>query len=144
MTSVQLALFAAQLIIGIVVNLYTRIPDTHPGSSSRGGGYFADLGRVIAWALTSGPLTLGLHVALGLALIVVGIGAVAGAARAGGAGIITLSLLGLAFTIGAAFNGGSFLIFGNGDNLSSLIMEVLFTAAAASYVIALAAALNRA
>jgi hypothetical protein len=37
-------------------------------------------------------------------------------------------------TIGAAFNGGSFLIFGDDDDLASLIMECLFTIAAACYV----------
>ncbi|HLI37078.1 MAG TPA: hypothetical protein VKV80_07020 [Streptosporangiaceae bacterium] len=140
---VQLALFAAQLVIGIVVNLYAPIPAAHPGSASRGGGYFANLGRVIPWALTSGPATLAAHVALGLALIAIGIVLVVLAVRAGGAGGITLSSLGLAFTIGAAFNGGSFLIFGNDDNLSSLIMGILFTAAAASYVLALVTALRR-
>lgn len=135
---VQLALFAAQLVIGIVVNLYAAIPDAHPGSSSRGGAYFSNLGTVLWWALSAGPAILAVHVALGLALILLALALVplglgAGALRT------TLVSLAAACTIGAAFNGGSFLIFGNHDNRSSLIMEILFTAAATCYVITLVA-----
>ncbi|MDQ2738072.1 MAG: hypothetical protein M3Y35_05505, partial [Actinomycetota bacterium] len=133
--AVQLALFAAQLIIGIVVNLYVKVPDVHPGSASGSPttGYLGDLGAVLAWALTAGPVPLTLHVVLAIVLIVIGLGLVP-LARHGGPAQIILTTLAAACTIGAAFNGGSFLIFGNNDNLSSLIMESLSTAAAACYV----------
>ncbi len=133
--AVQLALFAAQLIIGIVVNLYVKVPDVHPGSASAAPatGYFGDLGAVLAWALTAGPVPLTLHVVLAIVLIVIGAGLIPLARRGGPAQIILTTLAALC-TIGAAFNGGSFLIFGNDDNLSSLIMESLSTAAAACYV----------
>lgn len=133
--AVQLALFAAQLIIGIVVNLYVKVPDVHPGSASAAPatGYFGDLGAVLAWALTAGPFPLTLHVVLGIVLIVIGLGLIP-LARGGGAAQIILTTIAALCTIGAAFNGGSFLIFGNDDNLSSLIMESLFTAAATCYV----------
>ncbi len=133
--AVQLALFAAQLIIGIVVNLYVKVPDVHPGSASAAPttGYLDDLGAVLAWALTAGPFPLTLHVVLAIVLIVIGL-ALIPLARRGGPAQIILTTFAAACTIGAAFNGGSFLIFGNDDNLSSLIMESLSTAAAACYV----------
>lgn len=136
--AVQLSLFAAELIIGIVVNLYLKVPDVHPGSASAapGPGYFGDLLAVLAWALSAGPFALTLHVALGLALIVLGFVLIP-LARGSGATAITLITLAALFTLGAALNGGSFLIFGNDDSLSSLIMESLFTAAATCYVITL-------
>jgi hypothetical protein len=140
--AVQLSLFAAELIIGIVVNLYVKVPDVHPGSASLGGGYFGNLAAVLSWALLTGPIPLTLHVILGLALIGFGLGLVV-LARGGGPLQATLIRFGALFTIGAAFNGGSFLIFGNDDNLSSLIMEILFTAAAACYVITLVRAASR-
>lgn len=135
--AVQLALFAAQLIIGIVVNLYVKVPDVHPGSASAAPstGYFGDLGAVLAWAVTAGPVP---HVVLTIVLIVIGLGLIP-LARGGGPAQIILTTLAALCTIGAVFNGGSFLIFGNDDNLSSLIMESLAAAAAAAtcYVIVL-------
>lgn len=123
---VQLALFAVQLVIGIVVNLYTTIPDAHPGSSSRGGAYFSNLSTVLWWALfrRSGHPARAHRARPGAdparpRADPLGLGA--GALRT------TLVTVAAACTIGAAFNGGSFLNFGNHDNLSSLIMEILFT-----------------
>ncbi len=75
--AVQLALFAAQLIIGIVVDLYAKVPDIHTGSASAAltTGYLVmslpgDLGALIAWVLTNGPVPLRLHVVLAIVLIV--------------------------------------------------------------------------
>ena len=137
--AVQLGLFGGQLIMGMVVNLYVQIPDVHPGTANGEHGYFVDLVGSLIWAMSGGPVGLTLHVFLGLALILLGL-ALVHVARSAGRTQIALLVAGVLLTIGAAFNGGSFLIFGNDDNLSSLLMEILFTSASACYIVALVGA----
>jgi hypothetical protein len=133
---VQLVVFAVQSIIGMVVNLDVTIPDVHPGSASKGGSYFGNLGAVLGWSMGAGP-GLAAHVGLALVLIVVALVLVWLALASRDAVASTMVVLAALCSIGAAFNGGSFLINGNHDTLSSLMMEILFTVAAACYIVAL-------
>jgi hypothetical protein len=135
--TVQLILLAAQFVLGMTVNLYVRIPAVHPGSVRPGSDYFSGLARAVPWALASGPLPLRLHVMLGLVTLAVAIVVVVAALWAGGRGRAVAAWTGLAFVIGAGFNGGSFLIFGSGDSLASLLMACLFLLAVLVYTVAL-------
>lgn len=135
--TVQLILLAAQFVLGMAVNLYVRIPAVHPGSVRPGSDYFSGLARAVPWALASGPQPLRLHVMLGLLTLAVAIVVVAVALWTGGRGRAAAAWAGLAFVIGAGFNGGSFLIFGSGDSLASLLMACLFLLAVLVYGVAL-------
>lgn len=130
-TSVGLIIaLVAQFLIGMLVNLFVTIPDSHPGSKPT--EYFAGSLQSVAWAISSGPGLLVAHVILG---IVLGIGSLALVllVRAVGRRRLTVAaVLGFLFIVGAGFNGASFLDFN--EDYSSMIMATLFAAAVLSYV----------
>jgi hypothetical protein len=133
----QLILLAAEFLAGMTLNLYTRLPASHPGSVRRGSDYFTDLGRAEDWVFAGGPAALRVHVVLGLLIGAVAVALVVAAARAGGRDRAVAAWAGLVLVIGAGFNGGSFLIFGDGDSFASFLMACLFLLAACGYVVAL-------
>ena len=119
-----------QSAIGMVVNLYAAIPDHHPGAHP--ASYFAGVVDSIGWALGHGAGSLAVHAGLGLALILVAIAVAARCAVAGPRSAAILTVLAALCIIGAAFNGASFLIFGE-MNLPSLLMALLALTALACY-----------
>jgi hypothetical protein len=133
----ELILLAAEFLAGMTVNLYGRLPVSHPGSVRRGSDYFTDLGRAEYWVFTGGPAALRVHVVLSLLIGAVAVVLVVAATRAGGRDRALAAWAGLVLIIGAGFNGGSFLIFGDGDNFASFLMAGLFLLAVGSYVVAL-------
>lgn len=133
----QLILLAAQFVLGMAVNLFARVPAVHPGSVRPGSDYFTSLARAVSWALTSGDVLLRLHVIAGLLAVAAGIVLVLAAMWAGGRRRAVAAWSGLAFVVGAGFNGGSFLIFGDGDKLASFLMASLFLLAVVVYTVAL-------
>lgn len=135
---VQLILLAAEFVAGMAANLYARVPAVHPGSVRPGTDYFTDLARAERWVLGSGPPALPVHVVLSLLIGVAAIGLVVVAVRAGGRGRAVVAWAGLALIVGAGFNGGSFLVFGDGDRLASFLMACLFLAAVLCYAAGLA------
>jgi len=126
-------LVLCQAAVGMAVNLYVTIPGHHPGSQP--SNYLTGSADSIGWALGHGVVVLAAHVALGLALVLVAIALAVVVLRARRRAVAVWSVLGGLLTIGAAFNGASFLDFGK--NASSLIMALLTFAAIASYVAAL-------
>src|SRR5579875_3315930 len=66
----MVVLLLAQFLAGIVVNLYTTIPKSHPGSKPT--NYFAGSSRSIGWAISDGGAWLAVHVILGVLLILCG------------------------------------------------------------------------
>lgn len=127
-------LVLAQCAIGIVVNLYVAIPARHPGAHP--SNYFAGSLRSIGWALGDHPLSLAIHAALGLALVLVVIWVLARSASLHRRTVTGLCALGALLVIGAGFNGASFLDFN--ENTSSLIMALLAFASLACYATVLA------
>jgi hypothetical protein len=128
---VLLVLFQASL--GMAVNLFVTVPGHHPGSKP--SNYLTGSADSVGWALSHGVVLLAAHVALGLALVVVAIALAVVVLRARRRAVAAWSVLGGLLTIGAAFNGASFLDFNT--NVSSLLMALLAFAAIASYVAAL-------
>jgi hypothetical protein len=122
-----------QFLLGMAVNLFVQIPADHPGA--RPVEYFAGVTRSVGWALTDGGLWLALHAGLGLVLVLVGVAAVAAAARSGSRAAVVSTAVGLLAILGAGFNGGSFLNYG--EDFSSMIMASLFAVALAGYLIGL-------
>jgi hypothetical protein len=126
-------LVLCQAALGMAVNLYVRIPSHHPGSQP--SNYLTGSADGIGWALGHAAVVLAAHVALGLALVVVAIALAVVVLRARRRAVAAWSVLGGLLTIGAAFNGASFLDFNH--DVSSLIMALLAFGAIASYVAAL-------
>jgi hypothetical protein len=103
-TLIMIAALLAQFVLGMAPNLFVTIPDRHPGTSPE--NYFAGAGHSVGWATTSGLLPLAAHVILGILLIAAGFVLIALAASSGHRDVLTASILGALFILGAAFNGG--------------------------------------
>ena len=126
-------LVLVQAGLGMVVNLYVKVPAHHPGGHP--SNYFAGSLHSVAWAIAHGAATLAVHATLGLALVVFVVGTAVHALRSGRRAIGGWSVLGGLFVIGAGFNGASFLDFAH--NINSLIMALLALAAIGCYATAL-------
>src|SRR5258708_19422841 len=101
-STIMLLLLSVQFLVGMVVNLYVKVPSVHPGAEA--SDYFVGVVQGLAWVLIHGTLALVVHVVLGLllfliALILIGL-AIASRRRAW---IIT-SLIGLLGIMAARFN----------------------------------------
>jgi hypothetical protein len=131
---VALLLVLVQSSIGIVVNLYASIPAHHSGAHP--GNYLTGSFHSVVWAIGSGTLSLAIHAALGLALVLFAIHVVIRSISLRRGTVTVLCLLAALLAIGAGFNGASFLDF-NKDT-SSLIMALLAFASIGCYSGALA------
>jgi hypothetical protein len=129
-----LILLLGQFALGMAVNLYARIPSQHSGAHPT--NYLSGSVHSVGWAISSGPAVLAAHAALGLLLVLVALHVLARAIRTRRRATTVAAVLGAAFIVGAGFNGASFLDFN--DNVSSLIMSMLFALAVLAYISALA------
>jgi len=119
--------------LGIFVNLFVTIPRHHSGSSP--SDYFSGSYHSVAWAISHGAIALVIHAVLGLALAIMVIGIVVRSLILGRRDLATWSILGALFTIGAGFNGASFLDYEK--NVSSFLMTVLALASILCFVVVL-------
>jgi hypothetical protein len=124
-------LLTVQTAVGMVVNLYVTIPTNHPGAHP--GSYLGGSFRSVAWAVGHGPVALAVHATLGLALVATTLWLAVRAVRFGPRCVALAAVLGALFSIGAGFNGASFLDFNSAT--SSLIMALLALCALSSYLI---------
>ena len=123
-----------QFASGMLVNLFTTIPDGHPGSKP--AEYFAGSFDSVRWAITqSGLPALVFHAGWGVLLIINSVVLLFWARRAGHRAVTISTLLGLLFVVGAAFNGASFLDFN--EDYSSMIMASLSALAVLTYAVVL-------
>ena len=118
-TIVLLWLFALQFVAGMVLNLFVVIPKQHPGTI--GGDYFSQSWASLLWALSgAGGWALVAHASIAIALflgtLALFVRSLAPMARGWrvGSGIAAF------VTLGALFNGLSFLDFN--EDFSSMIM----------------------
>lgn len=125
-----LVLLLIQFLLGMAVNLGVVLPAHHPGAAA--SNYFAGVASGLGWVISSGPAWAAAHAALGLALVLAALAAIALTWRAGSRTERAVSILGLLFIIGAGFNGASFLNYGHAA--SSFIMAALWALATACYV----------
>jgi hypothetical protein len=125
----MLVLLLCQFALGIAANLYTAIPDRHPGAHPN--NYLSGSAQSIGWAIGHGGLILAVHALLGFALVAAALATLVLAFRLRNARIVAVIGTGAAFVIGAGFNGASFLDFAS--NTSSLIMAMLFALATLAY-----------
>jgi hypothetical protein len=122
MTLAAAVLVVIQVAIGMVVNLYVTVPAQHPGAHP--ANYFSGSFHSVIWAIGSGAISLAVHGALGLALILFAIAVAVRAVRLRTGWVAVSSVLAVMLAVGAGFNGASFLDFG-GKNISSLLMALL-------------------
>jgi hypothetical protein len=123
-------LLLIQYLLGMVVNLFVILPGRHPGAGAR--DYFSGAASGVAWVIWHGPVWAAAHAALGLALVLAAFASVALTWRHGGRGARVTSVLGALATLGAGFNGASFLNYGRA--FSSMIMGGLWALALVSYL----------
>ncbi len=114
-------LICIQAGLGMFVNLFVSIPTHHSGSQP--SNFFSGSVRSLWWSIDHGAVALVLHTILGLLLAVMVVELVVRSFGLGRRSVITWSLLGALLTIGAGFNGASFLDFNK--DVSSFIMTML-------------------
>jgi hypothetical protein len=124
-------MICVQAGLGMFVNLFVTIPRHHSGSVP--SEYFSGSFHSVTWAITHGAVALVLHAILGILLAIMVVGIVVRAMIIGHRAIATWSILGALFTVGAGFNGASFLDFNT--DVSSFVMVTLALAALLCYVI---------
>jgi hypothetical protein len=109
--------------LGMGVNLYAQVP-----AADQGSGIIAALGR----ALTSQPVVLAVHAALGLLMLVAGVTVLARAILARHRLAIASSVVGLAAIAAAAFGGATFV--SSGQDGASMAMAILTGVALLCYL----------
>ena len=120
----------AQFLVGMAVNLFVKIPDNHPGANPP--EYFGGVLKSVGWATTSGGLWLASHAGLGLLLVVVAFAAILLSFGSRSRAAYWSTIVGFLAIVGAGFNGGSFLNYG--EDFSSMIMASLWAVAFGSYL----------
>jgi len=126
---VACALLLVQYLLGMAVNVFVVLPGQHPGANA--GDYFSGAASGLGWVISSGPGWAAAHAAFGLALVVAAIAAVA-LTRGHGRAAMVLPAVGALAVIGAAFNGVSFVNYGQA--FSSMIMASLWALALGCYL----------
>ena len=111
--------YAVQFAAGMTVNLFVKLPTTHPGTT--GGEYFGRSGASLLWALSGagGPALL-IHTWIAFFLVIGAIALFVQSLRSGGRGWRWASGIAALFTLGALFNGMSFVDYN--EEFSSAIM----------------------
>lgn len=115
----------AQFVVGIVANLYVKIPATIPGKNARKPD--------VSWALGHGPADLRIHVVLAFLLV-------AAALVMAGLGVATRRAVWIITTITGAVmilvaTGAGLGFLSDGSNASSLRMALGFIGAFLSYAV---------
>jgi hypothetical protein len=123
----------AQAGIGMVVNLYTKIPAHHPGAHP--SSYFAGSARSVMWAISRGAAALAIHATLGFIVVVLALIVASSAVLGSNRALKIWLILAAGLVIGAGFNGASFLDFN--QTTSSLVMALLALGSVVCYLVAL-------
>lgn len=126
---VLVGLLASQFLLGMVTNLYARLPAAVPGLH---GSLDNRLGTAARWALLHGPLVLKIHVIVGLAIGGCAITLAVLAFPARQPRWRPCALLGLLMAAPAGLAGAAFLAYRQ-DNVYSLLMAAGFLGALFAY-----------
>jgi hypothetical protein len=126
---VLVGLLASQFLLGMVTNLYARLPAALPGLH---GSLDTRLGAAARWALLHGPPVLKIHVIVGLAIGGCAITLAALAVQARQPWWRLCALLGLLLAAPAGLAGAAFLAYRH-NNFYSLLMAAGFLGALFAY-----------
>lgn len=131
--------YALQFLTGILLNLFVILPNKHPGDS--GSNYGARSWHSLVWTLSGhGGWALALHVYLGCMLVFGSLSLFTGAMIQRSRKWSVAGGMAALFTIGAFFNGMSFIDFNKNPN--SMIMAACWLVAVSSLVVACALQTN--
>lgn len=126
--------FAIQFFAGMVLNLFVNVPSKHPGAMAT--DYFSGVWSGLGWALSGGGgWTMAFHVYLAIALVLGTLSIVYHSIRAKNSTWVSASTVAAIFTIGALFNGLSYINYDH--DFSSLIMALAWLVAVVALVVAL-------
>jgi hypothetical protein len=131
LASITLLLLVAQFLVGMLVNLYVKVPASHPGADAP--EYFSGVARGVAWALVYSEWALKLHAIIGLLVFLGALAILALAIRQRERAWIIAAAFGLLGILAAGFNGASFLNYGH--DFSSLLMSLGFLIAVVAYAL---------
>jgi hypothetical protein len=123
---IALILLAIEIVLGISVNLFVKIPAGDKGTFEISG---------FVAAITAGPASLAIHAVVGTLLVLAAISTLIRAIRTRRALQVELTIVGLLSVIGAWSAGTGFV--GNGANSASFAMATLTAIAVAAYSAAL-------
>lgn len=121
--TIDLVLLAIQFFLGMAVNAWIVVPDHHPGAHA--AHYFTGLLQGLAWAGEHSVWLLRLHAIIGVLLFLWGAHLIVTAMRA--RRFVALAVVSWIGVIGAGFNGGSFLNYG--DAVGTFLMATGFALA---------------
>ena len=117
-----LVMLIIQFAIGVVVNLYVKLP-----KADKGSGFFTAIGR----AVSNGPASLAIHAILGLVILLAAISLLVRGILARQRVVIALSAVGLLAVLAAASSGAGFV--GNAKASASLGMALATAVAMLCY-----------
>jgi hypothetical protein len=127
--------YGLQFLAGMLLNLFVTIPSKHPGSS--GSNYVSQSSHSLIWTLSgAGGWELTVHVYLGLLLVIGSLSLFFRAIRLHDKRWLIAGGLAALFTLGAFFNGLSFIDFNK--DFSSMIMATCWLAAVGALVVGIA------
>lgn len=126
---ILLLFYGLQFLAGMTLNLFVTIPRTHSGST--GNEYFSQSSHSLFWAVSGrGGTALAFHVYLALGLCIGVAVLFARSLKTHSKGWQRASGLATLLTIGALFNGLSFVDYNH--NVSSMIMATCWLLAVSS------------
>jgi hypothetical protein len=124
-------LVIVQSAIGMVVNLYVKVPLHHSGAHP--ANFFSGSFHSLVWAIGHGTFALVVHAVLGLALVIMAISVAVRAVALQRRSVTIWSILAALLVIGAGFNGVSFLDFNLSVN--SLLMALFALGSLLCYLV---------
>lgn len=111
--------YGVQFLAGMTLNLFVTIPGSHPGTT--GNDYFVRSGHSLVWTLSGGGgIALAIHVYIAIGLLLGSVALFVRSLRARDKLWSWCSGIASIFTLGALFNGLSFVDFN--QDISSMIM----------------------
>lgn len=126
--------YGLQFLAGMLLNLFVTIPAIHPGSKD--SEYFSRSSHSLLWSLADkGGWALAFHVYLAIFLTLGSISLFIKAYLSHNNNWLICSSLAAIFTLGAFFNGLSFIDYNK--NISSMIMAICWLVAVGAIVFGL-------
>jgi hypothetical protein len=129
-----LVMLGIQFVLGMIINLFVKIPTTHPGTT---GNFGSRAIHGFIWAISNGAgIALLLHVVVAIGLLLGSLTLVVRAAVARSPSWIAVSAIGALGIITALTNGLAFI--GYNSDATSFVMATGFIVAALAYTFGLA------
>jgi hypothetical protein len=131
-----LVMLGIQFVLGMIINLFVKLPNTHPGTT---GNFGSRAVHGFIWAISNGAgIALLLHIVVAIGLLLGSLALVIRAAVARSQAWLAVSIIGALGIITALTNGLAFI--GYNSDATSFVMAMGFLTAALAYAFGLALA----